>query len=59
VTDVQIAEGAGTLHHLPATASLEDVVTAMNALGASPRDLITIFQALHTVGALDAEIEVQ
>lgn len=59
VTDVQIAEGAGTLHHLPQTASLEDVVTAMNALGASPRDLITIFQALHTVGALDAEIEVQ
>jgi flagellar P-ring protein precursor FlgI len=59
VTDVQVAEGTGTLHHLPQSASLEDVVNAMNALGASPRDLITIFQALHTVGALDAEIEVQ
>jgi flagellar P-ring protein precursor FlgI len=58
-TDVQIAEGQGSLHHIPSTASLEDVVSAMNALGASPRDLITIFQALHAVGALDAEIQVQ
>lgn len=59
VTGVGVAEGADVLHHVPSSASLEDVVTAMNALGATPRDLITIFQALHTVGALDAEIEVQ
>ena len=31
----------------------------MTELGVSPRDLITILQALKTAGALQAEIEVQ
>jgi len=52
VDEVQIA-------HLPATASLSDVVAALNALGAGPRDLIAIFQALKTAGALQADLEVQ
>ncbi len=58
-SDVAIAEGTSALHHVPGSASLADVVSALNALGASPRDLITILQALHHAGALDAEIEVQ
>lgn len=58
-TQVEMEEEVGDLHHLAAAASLSDVVAAMNALGATPRDLITIFQALHSAGALDAEIEVQ
>lgn len=58
-SDVAAQAQPGGLRRVAPTASLQDVVTALNALGASPRDLITIFQALHTAGALDAEIEVQ
>ena len=34
----------------------ESSVRALNALGATPRDLISIFQALKRAGALQAEI---
>ena len=37
---------------------LRELVTGLNALGVSPRDLIVILQALKTSGALQAEIEV-
>jgi flagellar P-ring protein precursor FlgI len=47
------------MHLVPASASLGDVVTALNLLGAKPRNLIAIFEALRASGALTAEIEVQ
>ncbi len=43
---------------LPATASVEDLVKALNLLGASPRDLVAILQAIQSAGALDADLEV-
>lgn len=49
----------GHIHHLPVTASLSEVVQALNLLGARPRNLIAIFEALRSSGALTAEIEVQ
>jgi flagellar P-ring protein FlgI len=58
-TTVSAQVATGSLHHVPATASLAEVVAALNALGAKPRDLIAILQALRTAGALRAEIEVQ
>jgi flagellar P-ring protein precursor FlgI len=58
-SEVRAAVAPGSLHHVPATASLSDVIGALNALGANPRDLISIFQALRTAGALDADLEVQ
>lgn len=58
-SDVEATAEQGSLRALPSTASLSDVVNALNALGATPRDLIAIFQALRTAGALQAEIEVQ
>jgi len=39
--------------------SLNDVVRALNELGATPRDLIAILQALKRAGALKAELEIQ
>jgi flagellar P-ring protein precursor FlgI len=42
-----------------ASASLKELVDALNAIGAGPRDLIGIFQALRTAGALSARVEVQ
>jgi flagellar P-ring protein precursor FlgI len=42
----------------PEGTSLEDVVKALNAIGISPRDLITVFQAIKASGALQAELEI-
>jgi flagellar P-ring protein precursor FlgI len=36
--------------------SSEDLVAALNALGATPRDIVAIFQALEAAGALQAEL---
>lgn len=48
--------GLGILHN---ATSLVSLVAGLNAFGVSPRDLITVLQALRTAGALQAEIEVQ
>ena len=37
--------------------TLQDLVTGLNSLGVSPRDVITILQAIKAAGALQAEIE--
>jgi flagellar P-ring protein precursor FlgI len=42
----------------PNGASLGDVVKALNAIGVTPRDLITVFQAIKASGALQAELEI-
>ncbi len=43
---------------LPATTSIEDLTKALNLLGATPRDLIAILQAMKAAGAIDADLEV-
>ncbi|QMW24517.1 flagellar basal body P-ring protein FlgI [Sandaracinobacteroides saxicola] len=59
-SDVQVDDGSGAkLATLDGTASLKSLVAGLNALGVSPRDLITILQALRTAGALQASIEVR
>ena len=40
------------------SASLADVVKALNSIGATPQDLLAILQALKASGALHAELEV-
>ena len=57
-TEVQVAEEERNLVTLPEGASLADVVEGLNQLGATPRDLITILQAIKQAGALRAEVEV-
>jgi flagellar P-ring protein precursor FlgI len=37
-------------------ANIGDLSKALNEIGASPRDIIAIFQALRTAGALRAEL---
>lgn len=56
---LKVEQQEGGLHHMKASASLSEVVEALNALGASPRSLVSIFQALRASGALRADIEVQ
>ncbi len=43
---------------LPDSTSLKTLVNALNGLGASPDDVMSILQALHEAGALDADLEV-
>jgi flagellar P-ring protein precursor FlgI len=50
-------QGKGVIG-LPATSSVEDLVKALNLLGATPRDLIAILQAMKAQGALDADLEI-
>lgn len=39
-------------------AALSDLVAGLNALGVTPRDMISILQTIKAAGALQAEIEV-
>jgi flagellar P-ring protein precursor FlgI len=39
-------------------ASLSTLVAGLNALGVTPRDMISILQTIKTAGALQADIEV-
>ena len=39
-------------------ASLAEVVKALNAIGATPQDLLAILQAMKSAGALRAELEI-
>lgn len=55
---VNAAEEKADAVALPATSSVDDLVKALNALHVTPRDLVSIMQALHAAGALDADLEV-
>jgi flagellar P-ring protein precursor FlgI len=56
--NIQIKQEPGALIQLPAAPQLADVVRALNALGATPQDLLAILQAIKAAGALNAELEV-
>jgi len=56
--DVQIKQEPGNLIQIPGSPALSDVVRALNALGATPQDLLAILQAIKAAGALNAELVV-
>lgn len=56
-TRVQEKPGTG-LFEIKKTATISELVRALNAVGVSPRDLIAIFQSLKAAGALQAELEI-
>lgn len=59
-TQITVDDGQGKkLAVLDQGDSLRSLVKGLNALGVSPRDLITIFQAIKSAGALQAEVVVQ
>jgi flagellar P-ring protein precursor FlgI len=57
-SDIAITQGGGSLVQMSAGSKLADVVKALNALGATPQDLLAILQAMKSAGALNAELEV-
>lgn len=58
-TDVSAREERPQLVELPATSTVEDLTNAMNAVGASPRDLIAVLQAMDQAGALHGDLVIQ
>ena len=57
-SDIRINQEPGNIIQVPASPQLADVVKALNALGATPGDLLAILQAIKAAGALNAELEV-
>jgi flagellar P-ring protein precursor FlgI len=55
---VDITKEKGSLIELGANNTLHDLVTALNAIGVTPSDLISILQALKAAGSLEAELEI-
>lgn len=57
-SDIDVNSGEDVkLGVLDSGVTLQDLVTGLNRLGVTPRDMITILQAIKTAGALQAEIE--
>jgi len=57
-TDVEVEQDMREMGVLQGTVTLRELVDGLNALGVSPRDLITILQTIKAAGALQADIEV-
>ncbi|MBP7232536.1 MAG: flagellar basal body P-ring protein FlgI, partial [Syntrophaceae bacterium] len=57
-TTVNVTEEKKQLMLLPQSVTIFDVVRGLNAIGVSPRDLITILQAIKAAGALQADIKI-
>lgn len=56
-TDIEVEQQEAYLRMVEG-AQLSEVVNALNALGATPQDLMSILEALKQAGALRAELEV-
>ena len=55
---LRVEEEGGQLMVLPGTATIGDLVKVLNAVGATPRDIIAILQAIKEAGALYGELEI-
>jgi len=57
-TAIDTMEEPGHLIPVPNVVTVADLAKALNAIGATPRDLIAIFNALKKAGALQARLEI-
>jgi flagellar P-ring protein precursor FlgI len=55
-TSIDVEEKEGKLHVIPDGVNISEIARALNVLGVTPRDLISIFQAIKKAGALHAEL---
>jgi len=55
---VGIKQDSGKVMLVKGGASLAEVVKALNAIGATPQDLLSILQAMKAAGSLHAELEI-
>jgi len=57
-TTIEVKEKKTPLYLIPRNTTVGDLVRALNAIGATPQDLISILQAIKAAGALNAELEI-
>ncbi len=57
-SNIEINKEPGKVLKLNSGANLSDVVKALNAIGATPQDLLAILQAMKAAGSLHADLEV-
>lgn len=57
-TEIDVVEEGGSLQVVKSTLSVAELARALNALGLTPRDLVSIFEALKEAGALQASLKV-
>ncbi len=57
-TRILVEEGEDKLLIVPKSVTLGEVVNGLNAIGVTPRDLISILQAMKAAGALHAELDI-
>ena len=58
--EIEVDEGQeGNMLIVSQENTIEDLVTALNAIGATPRDIISIIQKIDAAGALHADLEIQ
>ena len=55
---LEVTEEKGRTATIREGASVEEIVRALNDIGAGPRDIIAILQAIKAQGALQAELEI-
>ncbi len=55
-TSTSVTENKSSMVTLQELPTVEKVAAALNALGATPRDMMSIFQAMKQAGALQAEL---
>lgn len=55
-TEINVAEKGNRTFYIPAGINLQDIVKAINRVGATPGDLVAILEALKQAGALNATI---
>lgn len=57
-TQVDVTEEEARVVYFEERTNISEIAAALNAIGASPRDIIAIFQAIKQAGALRAELVV-
>lgn len=55
-SDITVDEEGSSMIAMPATTTVRDMVRVLNSLGATPRDIIEILQAIDQAGALHGEL---
>lgn len=57
-TDVKVTEDRASTMMIKSGDTVEDLIKGLNAIKATPRDIVAILQAIKEAGALNAELEV-
>ncbi|EDY84345.1 flagellar P-ring protein FlgI [Verrucomicrobiia bacterium DG1235] len=58
-TELEVVEELGAFHIIPDYPTIQQVTNALNAMGVSTREMMSILQAMKSAGALQAELVIK